>query len=68
MPQNTITVVQKKKVFTNEVNEELTTHLAQDFNNIIDSLLTSSQYVASAKVKVSVMPCKQHKPVTARVA
>jgi len=37
MPQNTITVVQKKRVFTNEVNEELTTHLAQDFNNIIDS-------------------------------
>jgi len=37
MPQNTITVVQKMRVFTNEVNEELTTLLAQVFNNIIDS-------------------------------
>jgi hypothetical protein len=37
MPQNNYTFVHKKKVFTNEVNEELTTHPAQDFNNIIDS-------------------------------
>lgn len=37
MPQNNYKVVHKKKTFENEVNERLTTHPAQDFNNIIDS-------------------------------
>ena len=31
-------------------------------------VLTSSQYVASAKVKASLVSCKKHKPVSARVA